>query len=240
MQTLRPLAALSSTFACVAVTAAALTGCSFKSGPGNGPLPDAAALVKESAQTSATVTSAHLVLEVTGKVPGLPVKVLTGDLTTTPETAAKGNAQLNFMGQDISADFVVVDGHLYTNALSPGSPTMSDVGPASQLYDPSAILKPDTGIANVLSNFADPKAQGRDTVGGASAVHITGTVTADAVNKIAPPFRATKPVPADVWIQETGSHQLVRVKLESSPGNAVQMTLSKWGDPVQISKPSAI
>jgi lipoprotein LprG len=44
-------------------------------------------------------------------------------------------------------------------------------------------------------------------------------------------------VPATVWIQETGDHQLVQAQLEKSPGNSVQMTLSNWGEQVQVSKP---
>ena len=31
------------------------------------------------------------------------------------------------------------------------------MGPASDIYDLSAILNPDTGLANVLANFSDPK-----------------------------------------------------------------------------------
>jgi len=100
-------------------------------------------------------------MTVTGKIPGLPVRNLTGDLTTSPSTAAQGNAQITYLGQDISADFVVVDGDLYTNALNPGDKTMTDIGPASQVYDPSAILNPDTGLPNVLANFTDAKAEGK-------------------------------------------------------------------------------
>ena len=71
------------------------------------------------------------------------------------------------------------------------------------------LLNPDTGLANVLANFSDAKAEGRDTINGQSTVRISGNVSADAVNKIAPPFNATQPVPSTVWIQETGDHQLV-------------------------------
>ena len=46
-----------------------------------------------------------------------------------------------------------------------------------------------------------------------------------------------KPTPATVWIQETGDHQLVQAKLDKSSGNSVQMTLSNWDQPVQVTKP---
>src|SRR5271168_1041505 len=154
-----------------------IAGCSFKSSNSGGPLPDATTLVKQSADSTKNLKSAHLVLSVTGKIPGLPVKTLTGDLTTAPSTAAQGNAQLTYLGQDISADFVVVDGQLYTNALTPGSQTMDDVGPASEIYDPSAILNPDTGVADVLANFTDAKAEGREQISDQTTVRISGNVS---------------------------------------------------------------
>ena len=236
MQTRHRLLAV---LASLTLAAALIAGCSFSSSKSGGPLPDGTTLVKQSADGTKNLKSAHLVLTVTGKIPGLPVKNLTGDLTTSPSTAAQGNAQITYLGQDISADFVVVGGDLYTNALNPADKTMTDVGPASQVYDPSAILNPDTGLPNVLANFTDAKAEGRDQISGQTTVRISGNVSADAVNKIASPFKATQPVPATVWIVESGDHQLAQVNLQHSQGNNVQMTLSNWNQPVQITKPAA-
>ena len=239
MQGMQTRRRLSAALASLSLVTALIAGCSFSSSSSGGPLPDGKTLVSQSADATKNLKSAHLVLTVIGKVPGLPVRNLTGDLTTSPSTAAKGNAQITYLGQDISADFVVVDGDLYTNALTPGDPTMTDVGPASQVYDPSALLNPDTGVANVLANFNDAKAVGRDQISGQTTVRITGDVSADAVNKIASPFKATKPVPATAWIVESGDHQLAQINLQYSQGNNVQMTLSNWGQPVQVSKPAA-
>ena len=49
----------------------------------------------------------------------------------------------------------------------------------------------------MLANFSDPKTDGRETVNGVDTVKVTGTVSADAVNKIAPQIGATGPVPGD-------------------------------------------
>jgi len=236
MQTRHRLLAV---LASLTLATALIAGCSFSSSKSGGPLPDGTTLVKQSTDATKNLKSAHLVLTVTGKIPGLPVRNLTGDLTTSPSTAAQGNAQITYLGQDISADFVVVGGDLYTNALNPADKTMTDVGPASQVYDPSAILNPDTGLPNVLANFTDAKAEGRDQISGQTTVRISGNVSADAVNKIASSFKATKPVPATVWIVESGDHQLAQVNLQHSQGNNVQMTLSNWNQPVQITTPAA-
>jgi lipoprotein LprG len=213
---------------------ALIAGCSSGSKPSGGPLPDATTLLKQSADTTKNVKSAHLVLTVTGKVPGMPIKVLTGDLTTAPATAASGNTTLTLGGSDIQADFAIVDNELYAT-LTPNK--WSDFGKASDIYDVSVILNPDAGLANSLANFSNAKAEGRDTINGQSTIKISGNITADAVNKIAPPFNATQSVPATVWIQETGDHQLVQASLQKSPGNAVQMTMSNWGEAVNVTKP---
>jgi lipoprotein LprG len=231
MQTPRRLWAF---LAVLSLATALIAGCSSSSKPSGGPLPDATTLIKQSTDTTKNVKSAHLVLTVTGKVKGLPIKVLTGDLTTAPATAASGNTTLTLGGADIQADFVVVDGNLYAT-LTPNK--WSDFGKASDIYDVSVILNPDTGLANALANFSNAKAEGRETINGQTTIKISGNVTADAVNKIAPPFSASGPVPATLWIQETGDHQLVQASLEKSSGNAVQMTMSNWGEAVNVTKP---
>jgi lipoprotein LprG len=231
MQTRRRLLAV---LASLSFATASIAGCSSGSKQSSAPLPDATTLVKQSADTTKNLKSAHLVLTVTGKIPGLPIKTLTGDLTTTPATAAQGNATITLGGSDIQANFAVVDGDLYAT-LTPNK--WSDFGKASDIYDPSQILDPNVGLANVLANFTDAKAEGRDTIGGQSTIRISGNVTADAVNKLASSFNATQPLPTTVWIQETGDHQLVQASLQKSSGNSVQMTLSNWNQPVQVTKP---
>lgn len=232
MQTRRRLFAALAALSCAT---ALIAGCSSGGSKQSGaPLPDATTLVKQAADVTKNLKSAHLVLSVIGKVPGLPIKTLTGDLTTAPSTAASGNVQLTLGGSDVDANFVVLDGELYAT-LTPNRWT--DFGKASDIYDVSAILDPDTGLANLLANFTDAKAEGRDTINGQGTIRISGNVPADAVNKLASQLNATKAVPATVWIQETGDHQLVQAKLDKSSGNSVQMTLSNWGQPVQVTKP---
>jgi lipoprotein LprG len=104
----------------------------------------------------------------------------------------------------------------------------------------SVILNPDTGLANILSNFTDPKADGREEINGVQTVRITGQVSADAVNKIAPKIAATGTVPGTAWVREDGNHDLVQAKLEPSSGNIIQMTLSKWNEPVSVEKPPGV
>ncbi|MHA7651922.1 LppX_LprAFG lipoprotein [Mycobacterium sp. ML4] len=237
MQGMQKTRRLLAVLAALSVAITLIAGCSIKKKDSGGPLPDAKAtqtLVTQATEATKNVKSAHIVLTVTGKIPGFSVKTLTGDLNTEP-TAAKGNVKLTFAGSDIDADFVVVDGILYAT-LTPNK--WSDFGKASDVYDPSQILSTDKGLANVLANFTDAKAEGRDNINGQSTIRISGKVSAQAVNAIAPPFSASDPVPATIWIQESGDHQLAQAKLERGTGNSVQMTLSNWGQQVQVTKPA--
>ncbi|MDT5350084.1 MAG: lipoprotein LprG, partial [Mycobacterium sp.] len=106
---------------------------------GRSAVPDASTLLAQSAQSMRLLKSAHLVQSVTGKVPGVPIKVMTGDLTTSPAPAATGQETITVAGSDINTSFVVLDGELYTDALGN---KWSDFGKASDIYDPTAILNP--------------------------------------------------------------------------------------------------
>jgi lipoprotein LprG len=234
MQTRRRLFAVLAAVSIAAALIAGCTGCSKGSTQSGAPLPDATTLVKQSTDVTKNLKSAHLVLSVIGKIPGLPIKTLTGDLTTTPATAASGDVQLTMGGSEVDANFVVLDGELYAT-LTPNK--WSDFGKAADIYDVSTILNPDTGVANILANLGSPKAEGRETINGQSTIRISGTVPTDAVNKIASNLSAGATTPATVWIQETGARQLVQAKLDKSSGNSVQMTLSNWNQPVQVTKP---
>lgn len=231
MQTRPRIAVLVSLIAALLLVA----GCS-SSGNSGAALPDGAQLIKDSDQTTRAQTSVHLLLEVTGTIEELPIAKMDGDLTNAPAVAAQGKANIVFLGQKIDdVDFVVADGNLFA-ALTPGS--YSDFGPASDIYDVSAILSPEKGLANILANFSEAKAEGRETISGVEAVKISGKVTGDAVNGIAPQIAATGPVTATAWIKEDGDHELVQAKLEPTPGNSVQMTLTDWGKTVTVAKPA--
>jgi lipoprotein LprG len=236
MQTRPRLAVLVSLLTAFLAAVALTAGCSSDK-KADAALPDAATLLKDSNATTKAQQSVHLQLTVNGEIKELPIASLTGDLTNSPAVAAQGKADIIFLGQKLEGvDFVVADGSLY-GAITPGS--WQDFGPAADIYDVSAILSPDKGLANVLANFSDPKTEGRETVNGVDTVKVTGTVSADAVNKIAPQIGATGPVPGTAWIVGDGDHKLIQAKLEPTPGNSVQMTMSDWGKSVTVTKPAA-
>lgn len=191
-------------------------------------------MLKEASSATKDLKSVHLVLSVAGKIAEMPVKTLEGDLTKEPSTAAKGNAKVTIMGADVGIKFVEFDRRLY--AALPGG-DWRDYGSTSKVYDVAAILNPDAGLANMLADFIDPKVEARENVGNEQTVRVAGKVTADAVNKVVP-LDATKRMPATVWIQERGDHQLVQAKLEPSKDDSIEMVFSDWNVPVVVDKPA--
>lgn len=230
------LTRLSAILAALVTTMVLVAGCSSSEDSGKD-LPDAATLLQQSAETTRAQTSVHLVLTVQGEIEELPIESLEGDLTATPAIAAQGSANLVFLGQKLQdVGFVVADGNLFATLSAGGA--YQDFGPAVDIYDVSAILSPTAGLANVLANFSDPKADGRETINGVETVRITGNVSADAVNKIAPQIGATGPVPGTAWVAEEGDHELMQARLEPSSDTSVTMTTSDWGKPVMVTKPA--
>ena len=198
-------------------------------------LPDAAGLIQQSIATTKTLKSAHLEIAVNGKIDGLPVKRLSGDLTNVPAVAIKGSSTISMGGSDIDIELVVLDGTLYA-ALTPNS--WLDMGPAVEVYDPSVILNPDTGLANMLASVSDATSAGFETIGGVPTVKITGNVAPEAVNKLIPQLKATGPLPATMWIEKDAPNQLVQAQIDQSDSNNVQLTLSEWDKPVTVTKPA--
>ena len=208
------------------------SGCSKKAAE---PLPDAAGLIQQSIATTKALKSAHLEIAVNGRIDGLPVKTLSGDLTNVPAVAVKGSSKISMGGSEVDVELVVLEGTLYA-ALTPNN--WLDMGPAVEVYDPSVILNADSGLANMLRSLTDTKSEGFETIGGVPTVRITGKVGADPVNKLIPQLKATGAVPATVWIEKDAPNQLVQAQIEQSAGNSVQLTLSEWDKPVTVTKPA--
>jgi len=220
--------------AALAVATGLVAGCSSGGSSSNASLPDAPGLLQQASANTKTVTSAHLEI-VVDKVEGLPVKTLSGDLTNVPAVAVQGNAKITMSGSDLDVGLVVIDGTLYAS-LTPNS--WLDMGPAADIYDPSAILNPNTGLANVLANFSDAKSESTETINGVETVKVSGTVSQEAVDKLLPQLKITKAVPGTAWIEKDGDHRLVQAQIQPNDGGSIQITLSDWNKPVTVTKPA--
>lgn len=223
----------------VLAVGALVAGCTSTEGSGGGDLPDAAALLKESAEASRGISSAHFTLRVNGQVPAIPVQDAEGDLTREggPSGAAKGTVKLTMLGQLIEGEFVLVDDSLYIKGPTGGFQQLPSAL-SSSIYDPSAILDPEKGVANVLANIRDPRTEAREEVDGVQAYKISGKATRDVVSSLVPGVDSE--VDLSVWVRETDKQPAkATVTLPGEGGPAtVDLTLSDVGKPVTVTAPA--
>jgi serine/threonine-protein kinase len=203
-----------------------------KGAAGAGP----AAVLSASSKLAAAATSAHYVLDTTGKVDMIPPKV-GADITTVPAKAAKGTLTLTLLGQTITnVDFVDLTSGLYM-ALTPNNWTQ--YGPTSDTFDflPAGLLDPDTGIAKLLSTATDVTGGSTTNLDGRQVAKIDAKLGAQPVNQIFP--NATldlNTVPTAIWIaSDTG--EVAKIQLELETGRSISIAFSKWNTPVSITKP---
>ncbi|CRK61855.1 possible lipoprotein [Alloactinosynnema sp. L-07] len=224
----------------LALAAALTAGCtSDDSGGGTGGLPDGAALMKDAAAATRDIRSAHFSLKVNGSVSAIPVQNAEGDLTREggPSGAAKGTVKLTLLGQLIEGEFVLVDDSLYIKGPTGGFQKYP-AALTSNLYDPSAILNPDKGIANVLAKIKEPRTEGTEDIDGVATYRVKGLGEKDVVAAIVPGVGSD--VDVTFWLRQDNKQPVkASVTLPSSEGKtaSVDLTLTDPGKQVTITAP---
>lgn len=223
--------------AVLACTAVAATACS--SDEPNGDLPDGAGLLEDAAATTAKIESAHFTLTVNGEVPGLDVRSAEGDLTREGggSGAAEGTVSMTLLGQLFEGEFVLVDDKVWIKGPT-GDYQELPASMVVNLYDPGAILDPERGIANVLSNVQDPVTEGTEDVDGVATYRVKGKAARDVVANLVPGIDSD--VDITFWVRQDDDHQPVkaRVAVPAEGDPTVDVTLSDVGKQVDITPPS--
>jgi lipoprotein LprG len=224
-------------FASLALVVAATTACTSDDSGGDS-LPDGAGLLEEAAATTAKITSAHFTLAVNGEVPGLDVSSADGDLTREGGGggAARGTVSMTLLGQLFEGEFVLVDEKVWIKGPT-GDYQELPAAMVVNLYDPAAILDPERGVANVLSNVREPKTEGAEDVDGVSTYRVQGKASRDVIAPLVPGIDSD--VDITFWVNQDDGHQPVKatvaVPAEGSP--TVDVTLSDVGKQVDITPP---
>lgn len=209
-------------------------GCT-SSGDEAGALPDGAQVLRESSEASKPISTAHFALTVNGTVAAIPVQAAEGDLTR--EGAAKGTVKLTLMGNLFDGEFVLVDDSLYIKGPTGGWQKLPAMLGAN-LYDPSAILDPERGIAHVLATLKNPRTVAREDLDSVSTVKVVGTATREDVAALVPGVSADAEV--TVWVREDTKHPVkASVSLPGDGGPAtVDLLLSDVDKPVTVTPPA--
>ncbi|MEV4413927.1 LppX_LprAFG lipoprotein [Catellatospora sp. NPDC049609] len=224
--------------AALAALALTLTGCTSTADDPTDPadLPAAQTLLVDGAKAMAEVKSAHFVIDVAGKISGVPLKRAEGDLTQ--EGSAQGTATVEQFGAAIEAKFVIVGDKAWLQAGT-GGYQQFPLTAAAQVYDPSAILDPQRGVAKLLGTIKSATTQAKETVDGRETYKIQVEPDPTALAALVPGVGTG--VTGFLWLDATNK-QLVKGEFTvpakgSDPAGTVTVTFSKYNEPVTISAP---
>lgn len=225
----------------VAALAALIAGCGPASGNGaaTGALPPAATLLADSAAATRAVHSTHFLLTVDGSLPDVPVAKAEGDLNAAGQ--ATGTATLTELGSYVEVDFVLTGNVFYLKGPTGGYQRVP-AATAAGLFDPSAILDPNRGVARVLASITGARTEGTASVSGTATYRVTGTVDRAVVAGLVPGLDTT--VSATVWLATSGQHLPVKIEFgvpaggDNGRGATIDVVLSKFNEPVSVTPPA--
>jgi lipoprotein LprG len=205
----------------------ALAGCSR--GGGDGDLPDGGELLQAAAGEMAQVETVAIRLTADAELANLPVREVAGVITRAG--AAQGTAQVEQLGQRLEVQFVVLDDTFYYQLL--GGWQELPLSEATDFYDPSTVLDPDRGVANLLRTATDPSVE-RD----GDTYRVTASFSAEALSGLVP--GAADGTRGTVWIGvERPLLHRAQFPLPAGAGEpgTLSVELSDFDQPVDIRAP---
>jgi lipoprotein LprG len=218
----------------IVVATLVVAGCTS----GSSTLPAASGLLDTAGSAVRSVSSLHFGLTVAGSLPGVPVRDADGDLNRQGQ--AKGTAKVAELGAVVQVDFVLVDNVFYVKGPTGGYQRLP-AALVGDLFDPTAILDPDRGVANVLTSVRGATTQATESVAGTDCYRVTGTVTKAVVSALVPGI--DRDVTATVWLATAGRHLPVRAQFQvpgngGSQGARITVDISRVNAPVSVTAPA--
>lgn len=211
-----------------------VAGCS---GGGGRKQPPAGPLLHQAAETLRTTTSLGFALRAAG-VPQVTVKSAEAKLLRNGD--AQGSVKVVEFGMPLQLDFTVLGKTVYLKGLT-GGWQRQPLSKVTGIYDPSAVLDPDRGLARLLLTAKNAGTRGRDTVAGRDCYRVHATLDRAAVSRLVPGITAD--TPSDIWIS-VADHRVPKVELTvpperqgGRPGTAT-VTFSDFNTPFAISAPA--
>jgi lipoprotein LprG len=193
--------------------------------------------VAEAAAAIATLTSAHVRIETTGEVSNLPLRRAEGDLVNTGD--AKGTVQLQQSGVLVEYEFVAIGDTIHLKGPTGGWLPLPAAA-AAAIYDPSAIMDPERGIAKLVATASEPTTEAIEQVDGKDAYRVAVKLDRAAVSTLVP--GVPDGVTGKLWLDTTTKHLLKGVltvppaAAGGTPGT-VTVNVSAINVPVTISAP---
>jgi lipoprotein LprG len=138
------------------------------------------------------------------------VSFKSGDIKLLKRGDAEGTLQLEQAGQTVEMNFVLLADTVYYKGLTGGYQKLPRAMVA-QLYDPTAVLDPERGIAKLLTSAAAPKTEAREKIGDRDTFRIKATLPRDTAAALVPGI--TQDLTGQVWV-DTTDHRPRRVRMQ--------------------------
>jgi lipoprotein LprG len=216
-----------------------LAGCGGKSGPTAPPLPAAPDLLARSAAAMSQVKTVVADVLVDPALTDLPVRAAHGTLTAAGD--AIGTATLSQGTDNVEFNFVITQGLLYLKGPT-GRYQRLPLAFAASIYDPTALLSPDRGIAALLRSATNGVTQAREDVNGVAAYKVHATLDPVLVSGVVPGLNGANS--GTVWLDAATSHVLKAEIAVPNPAAGktatapVTVALSGFNSPVTVAPPS--
>jgi lipoprotein LprG len=174
-----------------------------------------------------SVKSTSFSIATEGK-PKVPVKKADGRLTAAGD--ADGTITIDILGSLQEVSFALVGDTVHFKGPTGGFQKMTRQQLA-QFYDPSVILEPTKGIAQLLASAADPRVEALE----GDAYRVATAFPGSAIGQIIP--GVTQGVNGKVWLDKATS-RLTKASLPLQDGT-VTVSFSDYDAPVTITPPAA-
>lgn len=213
-------------------------GCTSGGSASTANLPAASTLLASAGNSARSVSSVHFSIVVNGTLAGVPIQNADGDLNAQGQ--AKGTAKIALLGQLTQVDFVLVNRTFYIKGPTGGYQKIA-ASIAGNLFDPTAILDPNRGIAKVLTQTQGAQTQARESVNGIDCYRITGKVDKGVVAALIPGINQN--VNATLWVAADSKNLPVKAEFAvpgsgGSQGATVDVTFSNVNQPVTVTAPA--
>jgi lipoprotein LprG len=201
-------ASLAATLLAAVLLLLGLSGCGGPAAPAPPALPPAADLLARSAAAMATVKTAAIDLQVDQGLNTLPVRSASGKLSAAGD--ATGTATVSMGTSPVEMQFVITAGSLFLKGPT-GRFQRLPLTFAASIFDPTALLNPNRGVAALLRTATQGNTEAEEAVNGAPAYRVRANFDPNLVGAMVPGLSGTNS--GLVWIDKASS-RLVKAQLD--------------------------
>lgn len=206
--------------------------------PPEPPPPPGQELLAKSSAVMAKLKTVGVDMQADPALTAMPLRSATGKLTAAGE--ATGSAVVAMGGAPSEIQFTVTQDTLFIKGATGGYQAVP-LAMAAGFYDPTALLRPDTGLAALLRTATNGVTEGAEDVNGVAAWRVSATVDPRAAASVVPGVAG--PTPGKVWIDKATSRALkARLDLPTgAPDGAtapVTVLLSDFDATVTVKAPT--